>query len=37
MDLGISILLDVYRAREQTIILEVGKLYSSCIILSSNT
>ena len=36
MELGISIHLDFYRSREQTIESKVGELYSRCIIVSSN-
>jgi len=35
--MGISIHLDFYWSREQTIKLKVGELYSRCIIVSSNT
>ena len=37
MELGISIHLDFYQLREQTIKLKVSQLYSRCIIVSSNT
>ena len=37
MVLGISIRLDFYQSRETTIKLKVGKIYSRCIIVSSNT
>ena len=37
MELGLSIHLDIYPSREQTIRLKVGELYQSCIIVSSNT
>ena len=37
MEWGISIHLDIYRSREQTIKLKIGELYTSCIIVSSYT